>query len=96
MDRLLAELNQKLSAKVTKYYQDESLGDHEDNATQMRAVELLADILGVKKREVKISGEIKNQYKPRLDLSHLSDSELDEFKRLTSKAKTNGEAARRN
>lgn len=60
IDRLLVELNRKMAAKTTKHYQDESLGDFDDNATQMRAVELLADLLGVRKQSVDVnhSGKI--------------------------------------
>ena len=54
--RLLKELDSKLQAKVTKYYQDQSLGDHEDNTTQMRATELLAELLGKRKTSVEHSG----------------------------------------
>jgi len=57
-DRLLAEVDARLNAKVTKHYKDEELGDFEDNTTRTRATELLADILGVRKKEIKHTGEI--------------------------------------
>ena len=53
-DRLLCELDKMLGAEVTKYYKDGSLGPHTDNATRMRATELLADLLGKRKAELNI------------------------------------------
>ena len=57
-DRLLQELEKRLNAKVTKFYQDENLGEFEDNTTQQRATELLADLLGKKKNQIELSGEV--------------------------------------
>lgn len=54
-ERLVAEVLRMMSAKVTKYYQDKSLGEHDDNPTQMRAIECLADFLGVRKQSVDVN-----------------------------------------
>jgi len=52
MTRLIAEVEKGLNAETTKYWQDEVVGVHEDNATQQRARELLADLLGVRKQKL--------------------------------------------
>jgi hypothetical protein len=57
--RLVRELNKRLNAMITKYWQDKSLGDFEDNSTRMRATELLADLLGKRKSEVAITGGLE-------------------------------------
>lgn len=49
--RLFRELERKLKAMTTKFYEDRAIIDVEDNSTQMRAVELLADLLGRRKGE---------------------------------------------
>jgi len=51
-ERLLLELEKRLNAEITKYYQDVSLGNHTDNAVRMRATELLAELLGKRKAEI--------------------------------------------
>ena len=56
--RIARELNKMLSAKVTKYYQDKSLGDHTDNAVRMRALELLADLNGKRKTDINLHTDI--------------------------------------
>lgn len=56
--RLARELDKMLGAMVTKYFKDQSLGDHEDNTTRMRAVELLADLLGKRKAELTLHHDI--------------------------------------
>jgi len=57
--RLIRELEARLQAKVTKHYQDQKLGEFEDNATRMKATELLADLLGKRKSELAISGHLE-------------------------------------
>ena len=59
-ERVAGELLRMLSAKTKKYYKDKSLGEHDDNPTQMRAIELLADLLGLRKSalDVNHSGKI--------------------------------------
>lgn len=56
--RLLREVEKQLTATVTKYYQDQSLGDHTDNAVRMRATELLADLLGKRKAELDVHVDV--------------------------------------
>ena len=91
LDRVILELNDKLTAKKTEFHQGIAVAECEDNGTQMRALELLAELHGLKKREIKFKGEIKTRAKP--DLSKLSHSELDELERITEKA-CNGQASR--
>ena len=47
--RLAQELDLRLKANTERFFKDESLGIFDDNATRMRATELLSDFL--KKRE---------------------------------------------
>jgi hypothetical protein len=56
--RLIREIENQLNAKITKYYQDQSLGDHTDNAVRMRATELLADLLGKRKADLTVHHDI--------------------------------------
>jgi len=91
VDRVIRELNDKLTCKKTEFHQGIAVAECEDNGTQMRALELLAELHGLKKREIKFKGEIKTRAKP--DLSKLSHSELDELERITEKA-CNGQASR--
>jgi len=61
LDRLALELEKGLNAKTTKFYQDEPLGDFEDNTVQQRARELLADFHGKRRQKVDVehSGNIE-------------------------------------
>ena len=52
--RLMRKLEELLEATFTKYYQNVSLGDHTDNATRMRATELLAELLGRRKADISL------------------------------------------
>jgi hypothetical protein len=56
--RLLRELEKRLGAMETHFYQDQVVADCEDNGTRMRATDLLADLLGKRKAEVAISGHL--------------------------------------
>jgi len=82
-ERIFPKLEEMLEAKVTKFYQDQPLGDFTDNATRMRALELLADLHKLRKQEVKISGEITTRNEP--DFSNLSDNELDKLEHILEK-----------
>ena len=53
--RLLEELEKRLNAKSTKFYKDERHDDIEDNTTQMRATELLADLHGKRRAKVEVA-----------------------------------------
>jgi hypothetical protein len=44
--RLVREVDRRLRAETTHFYQDKAVADVEDNATRMRATELLARMLG--------------------------------------------------
>lgn len=55
--RLASELARKLEAKKTEFYQGEAVAEVEDNGTQMRAVELLADLLGKRSSDVTVKTE---------------------------------------
>jgi len=57
-ERIFPKLEEMLEAKVTKFYQDESLGEFTDNATRMRALELLTDLHGRRKQVVEHQGTI--------------------------------------
>ena len=61
-DRLLAELEGKLTAENMRIV-GEKIARFSDNKTQMRALELLADVLGVRKHNIDIAhrGAIKVQ-----------------------------------
>lgn len=82
-ERIFPKLEEMLEAKITKFYQDRSLGEFTDNATRMRALELLADLHKLRKQEVKISGEITTRSEP--DLSTLSDHDLDDLECILEK-----------
>jgi len=56
-ERLLEEIHKRLNAKVTKFHQDKSLGQFEDNTTRMHATKLLADMHGKTKTESSLFGE---------------------------------------
>ena len=71
-ERLLREINRRLKAKVTKYWQGVSLGDHVDNATRQRATELLAELLGKKKLELSLNTEL-----PQIVMQYPHDPRLD-------------------
>lgn len=71
--RLMMELDKRLNAEHERFYQDKSLGTFEDNQTRMKATDLLADILGVKKREVKID----NTYRGHIFLIPAETGSLD-------------------
>jgi hypothetical protein len=51
-DRLMRELEARLTAMETKIWQGKPVGDFVDNATRMRATELLAEMLGHQKAEL--------------------------------------------
>ncbi len=53
-ERVVAKHSDLIDAKVTKYYQALSLGDHTDNDTQLRAVELFYKLTGKLKDRVEI------------------------------------------
>lgn len=57
-ERIFPKLEEMLEAKVTKFYQDEPLGEFTDNATRMRALELLTDLHGRRKQVVEHQGTI--------------------------------------
>lgn len=82
-ERIMSKLSELLEAETTKFYFGKAVANITDNSTRMRAVELLADLHGLRKQEVKISGEIKTRTEP--DLSALSDHELDELERIAEK-----------
>ncbi len=58
-ERLLREIRQRLRAKTTHFWQDHVVVDCEDNATRMRATELLARLLGKDKAELNVSGRVE-------------------------------------
>lgn len=82
-ERIMSKLTEMLDANTERFYQDQSLGVFTDNTNRMRALELLVDLHGFRKQEVKISGEITTHSEP--DLSALSDYELDALERITEK-----------
>lgn len=53
--RLASELARKLTAKKSEFYQGEEVAIVEDNGTQMRAVELLADLLGKRQTDINVT-----------------------------------------
>jgi hypothetical protein len=53
--RLANELAKKLEAKKSEFYQGEEVAVVDDNGTQMRAVELLADLLGKRKTDITLN-----------------------------------------
>lgn len=50
--RLLREVDKRLRAETTHFFQDKAVTDVEDNATRMRATELLARLLGKLRTDV--------------------------------------------
>ena len=57
-ERLIFKMAELLEAKNTKFYQDESLGEFPDNATQMQAAKTLAEMHGLLKQVVEHQGTI--------------------------------------
>ncbi len=57
-ERLARKLNELLDAEVTRYWQGVSLGEHTDNATRIRAAELLAELRGHRKQKLEHSGTV--------------------------------------
>ena len=93
IDRLALEIEKGFTAKKTEFYQGKAVAQCEDNAVRARTRELLADLHGLRKQEVRISGEIKTRAEP--DFSNFTDQDFDDAERLAAKAQ-NGEAANRN
>jgi hypothetical protein len=56
--RLLRELHQRLRAETTHFWQDEEVSNLTDNATRMRATELLAELLGKRKAELNVHHDV--------------------------------------
>jgi hypothetical protein len=56
--RLLRELHKRLLAETTHFWQTEAVSNLTDNATRMRATELLAELLGKRKAELNIHHDI--------------------------------------
>ena len=56
---LALEVRKKLRAKKSEFYQGSAVATVQDNGTQMRAVELLADLLGRRKAAVPIGPDGK-------------------------------------
>ena len=56
--RFMQELGKRYEAMETKFYKGEAIGDVEDNATRMAATNLHADLLGKRKSELKVSGNL--------------------------------------
>ena len=52
--RLASKLNELLDAKKTEFYKGRVAADCTDNATQLRAAELLAELLGRKKLDLNL------------------------------------------
>jgi hypothetical protein len=84
LTRVAQEIERGLNAMKTEFYQGERVADVEDNATRSRVLELLADLHGLRKHEVKLSGQITTRTEP--DLSRLADDELDILERITERA----------
>lgn len=57
IERIGKKFEELLEAKVTKYYQDKSLGDFTDNSTRMRALELLVDVHKLKTQKLEVTGK---------------------------------------
>jgi hypothetical protein len=54
--RLAREIEARLTAMETKFYQAQVIGDFEDNGTRMRATELLSRLLGKDKAALALTG----------------------------------------
>ena len=57
VETITSRLLEMLKAKKTEFYKGKSVATCEDNATQMRALELLVELHGLKKREIDIQHE---------------------------------------
>lgn len=55
---LAGHIARMLRARKTEFYQGQAVAEVEDNGTQMRAVELLADVLGKRKASVDVNGAL--------------------------------------
>lgn len=85
--RLLREVQARLAAVETKFWQGKSLGEFSDNAVRMRATEVLADLLGKRKAELNLhADEIVIRAAPTPEqLGRLTDDELKTLHGLTEK-----------
>jgi len=57
-ERIYAKLEELLEATTVKHYKDQELGPYTDNATRMRALELLVDLHGRRKQVVEHTGNV--------------------------------------
>jgi hypothetical protein len=57
LEKIAEKFEELLEAKVTKFYQDKSLGDFTDNSTRMRALELLVDVHKMKTQKLEVTGK---------------------------------------
>lgn len=60
--RVMRELDKRLDAKTTKYWQGASLGEHTDNSTRMKATELLSRLNGMDKPAPENTGSAGVQF----------------------------------
>jgi hypothetical protein len=58
--RLAEEIDKGLNSMKTEFYKGHVVAECEDNTTRQRARELLADVLGAKKQNIKIEDETDN------------------------------------
>jgi post-segregation antitoxin (ccd killing protein) len=56
--RFAKELNLRYGSEKTEFYQGEEVATVKDNATRMRATELHANVLGITKTSLDVSGTI--------------------------------------
>lgn len=54
--RIAVKLNEMLDAETERFFKEKSLGLFTDNATRMRALELLTELLSKRKGRLEISG----------------------------------------
>lgn len=81
-ERIYAKLEEMLEATMVKHYKGEELGPYTDNATRMRALELLVELHGRRRQVVEHQGEVtfvaavQEAYERRRELHIVKDEDV--------------------
>jgi len=84
LDRVALEIQRGLEANSAVFYKGKEVAVVTDNMVRARTRELLADLHGLRKREVTLNAKIQHRTDP--DLSVIPDDDLDELERITGNA----------
>lgn len=81
-ERIYAKLEELLEATMIKHYRGQELGPYTDNATRMRALELLVELHGRRRQVVEHQGEVtfvaavQEAYERRRELHIVKDEDV--------------------